>query len=172
MSATINQSYSDAIRQIHTWLVLELTPVHKAYKLASFREPVTLHALNGDGVCYLHTLGWTVAYKCWRGLGMRKEAIVWPHTNLGQWKAPGTVLSPSNDHAIIRHSLSCFLCLPSHPGFLRTSPIFYPNLSLICLFSCTLSSLVIAAAHLSFSSLIHTHQSSVSGSSLLCTDYP
>jgi hypothetical protein len=43
MSATINQSYSDAIRQIHTWPVLELTPVHEAYKLALFRELVTPH---------------------------------------------------------------------------------------------------------------------------------
>jgi hypothetical protein len=41
MSATINQSYSDAIRQILLWLVPELTLVHEAYELALSQEPVT-----------------------------------------------------------------------------------------------------------------------------------
>jgi hypothetical protein len=61
MSATINQSYSDAIRQIHTWLVLELTLVHKAYKLAPFQELVTgpyLWLMAANARC---SLRWSMA---------------------------------------------------------------------------------------------------------------
>jgi hypothetical protein len=51
MSATINQSNSDAINQI-PWLIPELTLVHKTYKLASFQEPVTAYAA-------MHLVLWT-----------------------------------------------------------------------------------------------------------------
>ncbi len=64
---------------------------------------------------------------------------------------------------------TAFLCFSRDSrairAFLNTSPIVFPNFSSISRRSCVLSSSVMAATRLSFSSLICTRQSSVSSSS-------
>ena len=72
------------------------------------------------------------------------------------------LVSPSNDEA----AAFFWLAWASRAirALLSTSPIFFPNFSSISLRSCSLSSSVIVATRLSFSSLIRTRHSSVSGS--------
>ena len=72
------------------------------------------------------------------------------------------LVSPSNDEA----AAFFWLAWASRAirALLSTSPIFFPKFSSISLRSCSLSSSVIVATRLSFSSLIRTRHSSVSGS--------